>query len=60
MIVVEFGEQTAAIVVDSVADVIEIPKSSIDLNPRLNISCNSRFISGVVSRDSELIIIIDI
>ncbi|PCI08084.1 MAG: chemotaxis protein CheW [Gammaproteobacteria bacterium] len=60
MIVVELGEQTAAIVVDSVSDVIDVPKTSIDINPRLQMSEGSRFISGVVLHSTGLVIIIDV
>lgn len=60
MIVVESNDDTVAVVVDSVSDVIDIPKSIINVNMKVNLTGDSRFISGVVSHESGLIIILNI
>ncbi len=60
MIVVESSDDTVAVVVDSVSDVIDIPKSIINANMKVNLSGDSRFISGVVTHASGLIIILSI
>lgn len=60
MIVVESGENMAAIVVDSVSDVIDVPVSSLDFNPKIHMNGDSQFISGVVSRDDGIIIFLNV
>ena len=60
MIVVESGNDTVAVVVDSVSDVIDITKSSIDVNLKINLSGDSRYINGVVTHAHGLIIILNI
>ncbi len=60
MIVVESENDTVAIVVDSVSDVIDVPKSSININMKVNLNGDSRFISGVVTHDNGLIIILNV
>ena len=60
MIVVESGNDTVAVVVDSVSDVIDVAKSSIDVNPKINMSGDSLYISGVVSHAHGLIIILNV
>lgn len=60
MIVVESGEEMAAIVVDSVSDVIDVPHSLLDMNLNVHINGDSRFINGVVSRENEIIIILNV
>ncbi len=60
MIVVESGNDTVAVVVDSVSDVIDVTKSSIDVNLKINMSGDSRYINGVVTRAHGLIIILNV
>ena len=60
MIVIESYGETVAIVVDSVADVIDVPESSIDVNLKVNLSGDSRYISGVVTNADGLIIILNV
>lgn len=60
LIVLEAGDEIAGVVVDGVSDVVDLPVSSIDTNPKLNARKNSQFIKGVVNHDSGLIIILNI
>ncbi len=60
MIVVESSDDMVAVVVDSVSDVIDVPKSSINVNMKVNLSGHSRYISGVVSHERGLIIILNV
>lgn len=60
MIVVESTDDTVSMVVDNVSDVIDVPKSSINVNMKVNLSGDSRFISGVVTHANGLIIILNI
>lgn len=58
MIVLESEGDVAAIVVDNVVDIIDLPESSIDLNPKLKVNKDSKYISGVVTHPGGLIIIL--
>lgn len=58
MIVLESDGDVAAIVVDNVVDIIDLPESSIDLNPKLKVNKDSKYINGVVTHPGGLIIIL--
>lgn len=60
MIVIETDDEIAAIIVDSVSDVVDLPVSAIDANPRMNPRDDSRYINGVISHEDGLIIILNI
>ena len=60
MIVMESGEATAAVLVDSVSDVIDVEKESIDLNPKIKVHGESMYISGVVTNPEGLVIILNV
>jgi purine-binding chemotaxis protein CheW len=59
MIVLESDGDVAAIVVDNVVDIIDLPESSIDLNPKLKVNKDSKYINGVVTHSGGLIIILN-
>jgi len=59
MIVMESEDDIVAVVVDNVTDIIDLPESSIDSNPKLNKANSSKYISGVIVNADELIIILD-
>ena len=58
MIVLEDNDEIAAIVVDNVEDVIDLPESSFDSNPKLKTGQDSPYITGVVSYPEGLIIVL--
>ncbi len=58
MIVLESDDEIAAIVVDNVEDVIDLPESLLDSNPKLKTSQDSPYITGVVSYPGGLIIVL--
>jgi purine-binding chemotaxis protein CheW len=60
MIVMESGDATAAVLVDSVSDVIDVKESAIDLNPKIKVNGDSMYINGVVSHLDNLIIILNV
>ena len=60
LIVLEVGDETIGMVVDSVTDVVDLPKSAIDINPKLNVREGSEYIKGVVTTDEGLIIILSV
>ena len=60
MIIIESGDDVVGVIVDSVSDVIDIPDSSINCNPRLNDDEKSRYIKGVTEYEGKLIIMLDL
>lgn len=59
MIVIESEGDVVAVVVDNVSDIIDLPESSIEKNPKLKSGQDSRYIDGVVSYTGGLIIILN-
>lgn len=60
LIVIESGDEIAGVIVDSVSDVVDLPNSSIDTNPKLNARKGTRFIKGIVNHTNGLIIILSV
>jgi len=60
IVIIETEAQVVGILVDSVAEVIEIPASEIETAPNVGTEESSKFILGVTSRDGELLILVDL
>lgn len=60
IVIVESNEQVVGILVDSVAEVIDLQLSEIESAPNVGTEDSSRFIQGVASQQDELLIIIDL
>ena len=60
IVIVEVGEQVVGILVDSVAEVVELRMSEIETAPNVGTEESAKFIQGVASVDNELLIIIDL
>ena len=60
IMVIEAGDQVAGMLVDSVAEVIEVRESEVDTAPSVGNDESARYIYGVVSRDNQLLILIDV
>lgn len=60
IVVIEAGDQVAGMLVDSVAEVIEVKAAEVDVAPGVGNEESARYIYGVVSRDEQLLILIDI
>lgn len=60
MIVLESGDRVAAIVVDNVSDIIDMPESAINANPTLNAVDETRYVNGVISSPDKLIIMLNV
>jgi len=39
---------------------MDVPKSAVDINPRIHMNGDSRFINGVVSSDAGIIILLNV
>lgn len=60
IVVIETGDQVAGILVDSVAEVINVRENEVDTAPNVGNEDSSRYIYGVVSRGEELLILVDV
>ena len=60
IIVIEVQHQIIGILVDSVAEVVDIDPSEIDTAPNVGNAETSKYIDGVVSRGEKLLILVDL
>lgn len=60
IIVLEAAGQDVGILVDGVAEVVQIRRGDIDPSPSVGNEEAARYIEGVASRDKELVIVIDV
>ncbi len=59
IVIIEEGEQVVGMVVDSVAEVMNIPANEIEVAPNVGNDESAKFIHGVSHQGEELIILID-
>ncbi len=60
IVVLEYMDEVIGVVVDSVADVVDIPLSAINANPKMNANESNKYIKGVVTQPEGLIIILNV
>ncbi len=60
IIVIEAQQQIIGILVDSVAEVVDIDRKDIDTAPNVGNSETAKYIDGVVSRGDNLLILVDL
>jgi purine-binding chemotaxis protein CheW len=60
IIVIEVMKQIIGILVDSVAEVVDVKVSDIETAPNVGNDETSRYIDGVVSKDDKLLILVDL
>ena len=60
IVIIESEQQVVGILVDSVAEVVELRQSEIDTAPSIGSEESSRYIQGVASRDKDLLIVVDL
>lgn len=60
IIVIEVQQQIIGILVDSVAEVVDVKRSEVDSAPNVGNSESSKYIDGVVSRGDMLLILVDL
>ena len=60
IVIIEAEKQTVGIVVDSVAEVVDIYSNEIESAPNVGNDETARYIEGVVSRNEELLILVDL
>lgn len=60
IVIIEAERQVVGILVDSVAEVMDLSSSEIDSAPNVGNDESSKYIQGVASRDGDLLILIDL
>lgn len=60
IVIVESNDQVVGILVDSVAEVVDLKVAEIETAPNVGTEDNAKFIQGVASHQDELLIIIDL
>ena len=60
VVIIESDNQVIGMLVDSVAEVVDLRSSEIDSAPNIGNEENSRYIQGVATRDSKLLIVVDL
>lgn len=60
IVIIESEQQVVGILVDSVAEVVELRQSEIDHAPSVGNEESARYIQGVASRDDDLLIVVDL
>lgn len=60
IIVIEVQQQIIGILVDSVAEVVDVKRSEVDTAPNVGNAETSKYIDGVVSRGDMLLILVDL
>jgi purine-binding chemotaxis protein CheW len=60
IVIIESDQQVVGILVDSVAEVVELRQSEIDPAPNVGNDESSRYIQGVATRDDDLLIVVDL
>jgi len=60
VVIIESDKQVIGILVDSVAEVVYMKASEIELAPNVGTDESAKFIKGVCNRDEELLILVDL
>lgn len=60
IVIIESDQQVIGILVDSVAEVQDLPSSQIETTPNVGNDESSRYIQGVSSQKNELLILVDL
>jgi len=60
IVIIETDEHIIGIMVDSVAEVVDLKISDIETAPNVGNEESSKYIQGVTSRDNELLILVDL
>ena len=60
IVIIEAGEHVVGILVDSVAEVVDLRTSDIETAPNVGTDESSKYIQGVSSQTEELLILVDV
>jgi purine-binding chemotaxis protein CheW len=60
IVILEAGDEVVGMMVDSVAEVVDLRASSIETAPNVGNDESAKFIQGVSNRDDGLLILVDL
>ncbi|HFD80853.1 MAG TPA: chemotaxis protein CheW [Gammaproteobacteria bacterium] len=60
IVIIEGARHVVGILVDCVAEVVDLPPSEVESAPNVGNEESARYIQGVASRDGELLILVDL
>jgi purine-binding chemotaxis protein CheW len=60
IVIIEGNKHVVGILVDCVAEVVDLPTSEVESAPNVGNDESARYIQGVASRDGELLILVDL
>jgi purine-binding chemotaxis protein CheW len=60
IVIIEVNGNVIGMLVDSVAEVVDLRKSEIETAPNVGTEDTAKYIQGVASRDGELLIVVDL
>lgn len=60
IVIIEGAKHVVGILVDCVAEVVDLPMSEVESAPSVGNDESAKYIQGVASRDSELLILVDL
>ena len=60
VVIIESGENVVGILVDSVAEVVDLKRSEIESSPNVGNDESSKYIEGVATHNENLLILVDI
>jgi purine-binding chemotaxis protein CheW len=60
IVIIEGARHVVGILVDCVAEVVDLPMSQVESAPNVGSDESSKYIQGVASRDGELLILVDL
>jgi len=60
IVIIEAGDQVIGILVDSVAEVVDLRENDIEMAPNVGTDESSKYIQGVSSQADELLILVDV
>jgi len=60
IVIIEGARHVVGILVDCVAEVVDLPMSEVESAPNVGSDESSKYIQGVASRDGELLILVDL
>jgi purine-binding chemotaxis protein CheW len=60
IVIIEGAKHVVGILVDCVAEVVDLPMSEVESAPNVGNDESAKYIQGVASRDDELLILVDL
>ena len=60
IVIIESGKQVAGLLVDSVAEVVNIKNSQVEMAPEVGTTESAKYIQGIANHNKEILILVDV